>query len=313
MEAYLASQVPNGKTARGYRRHIGHFIETLALECPARVQTIHLVNYRSALMADGRGEATHAQALIAVRSVLRWAIAMGGNDLRLETVQYLLPVPKVQVIKPHESLTEREVERLIAATHRMGPRNHALVLVALGAVRVSELVHVDVLDILDDAGGGTVIHVRQGKGNKDRLMPVRVEVRQAIEAYLTDSAREIGEAGPLFMSQDHAMGCRESWRLSTKTATKIIKTAVELADIKKHISPHALRHTFAFACYLYSKNIIAVQHLLGHSTVATTQRYVSHLDKLQLRSAIPAYLGGGKGPKVKPSAKTGSHNPENLY
>ena len=70
--------------------------------------------------------------------------------------------------------------------------------------------------------------------------------------------------------------------------------------MKRH---HALRHTFAFASYIYSHNIVAVQHLLGHATVATTMRYVAHLDKLQLRSAIPAYLGGGKGPRVKPSTK----------
>jgi len=304
MEAFLASQVPNKKTARGYRRHITQFIGMACLERFSDMQTLHLANYRSELMDDGRGDATHAQALISVRSFLRWGSAMMAHDIRRETVEYLLPVPKVEVIKPHESLSEKEVGRLLKVSEHMGQREHALILVALGAgLRVSELVNVDIKDIHDDPSGGTIIHVRQGKGSKDRLMPVRKEVRKAIEVYLESSGRRIGDGGPLFQSEDRAMGTRDSWRLSTKTASQIVRTAVERADIKKRITPHALRHTFAFASYLYSHNIVAVQHLLGHATVATTMRYVAHLDKLQLRSAIPAYLGGGKGPKVKPSAK----------
>jgi site-specific recombinase XerD len=304
IEAFLAARIPNGKTARGYRRNLLAAFGSMCIERPSEIQTLHLVNWLGELNRDGRGDSSHAAALIAVRSFLKWAGAMGGHDIRNDLVQYLLPVPNVQVLKPHNSLTEKEVGKFLAAGKRGGPRDFALICVALGAgLRVSELVAVDVKDILDDAGGGTVIHVRQGKGKKDRMMPVRKEVRKAMDAYLDASGRTLRDGGPLFMSQDRAMGCRDSWRLSTKTATQIIKRAVELAGIEKRVSPHALRHTFAFASYLYSHNIVAVQHLLGHATVATTMRYVAHLDKLQLRSAIPAFLGGGKGPRVKPSVK----------
>lgn len=304
LDAFLSSQITNRKTARGYRRHNTAFIGATCLERFSDLQTIHLVNYRSELMADGRGVATHSQALISVRSFLRWSCAMGGHDIRRETIEYLLPVPKVTVMKPHESLTEKEVGRFLDGARKGGPRDFALILVTLGAgLRVSELVNVDIKDVLDDPGGGTLLHVRNGKGGKDRMMPVRKEVRKAIDAYLLASFRKHSDMGPLFMSQDRAMGSRDSWRLTTKSATRIIKHAVEVAGIQKRVSPHALRHTFAFASYMYSQNIIAVQHLLGHATVATTMRYVAHLDKLQLRSAIPAFLGGGKGPRVKPSVK----------
>ena len=304
LDSYLGSQIPNSRTARGYRRHIEIAIEDMGIESFAGISQAKLVGYRAGLMQDPRSDATHAQALVALRSFLRWACAMDVLALRWDTIHYLLPVPKYEVIKPHESLTEREVEKLIRAAGHMGQREHALVLVALGAgLRVSELVHVDIRDIYDDAGGGTVIHVRQGKGNKDRMMPVRAEVRQAIEDYLDATHRKMGDIGPLYMSQDRAMGDRDSWRLSTKTATKIIKAAVELAGIEKRVTPHALRHTFAFACYLYSKSPVAVQNLLGHSTINTTLRYINHLDRLDLRKSIPAYLGGGRGPSVRPSAK----------
>ncbi len=155
IEAFLGSQIPNKKTARGYRRHLLHAFGMMAIERISKLQTIHLVTYKSGLMADGRGTATHSQALISVRSFLRWACAMVGHDIRRETVEYLLPVPKVTVMKPHESLTEKEVWKLINAAKDSGPRNHALILVALGAgLRVSELVNVDIKDVLDDLAAG---------------------------------------------------------------------------------------------------------------------------------------------------------------
>lgn len=303
LSIFLDSQIPNKKTARGYRHGCNLFIESQSLERFSDLQTIHLVHWRAELMSNGTASRS-AKALIAVRSFLRWAGAMDAHQIRWETINFLLPVPKVFVFKPHESLSEKEVHRLIEAAKKGGPRDHALILVALGAgLRVSELVSVDLRDVLDDIQGGTVIHVRQGKGSKDRLMPVRKEVRKAIEAYVASSYRKMSDIGPLFMSQDRAMGSRDSWRLTTKSAGRIVKSAVELAGIEKRVSPHALRHTFAFASYMYSQNIVAVQHLLGHATVATTMRYVAHLDKLQLRASIPAYLGGGRGPRVKPSTK----------
>ena len=161
IEAFLAARIPNGKTARGYRRNLLAAFGSMCIERPSEIQTLHLVNWLGELNRDGRGDSSHAAALIAVRSFLKWAGAMGGHDIRNDLVQYLLPVPNVQVLKPHNSLTEKEVGKFLAAGKRGGPRDFALICVALGAgLRVSELVAVDVKDILDDAGGGTVIHVR---------------------------------------------------------------------------------------------------------------------------------------------------------
>jgi integrase/recombinase XerD len=82
-----------------------------------------------------------------------------------------------------------------------------------------------------------------------------------------------------------------------------VKELADKADIRKRITPHALRHTFAFTTYLYCRNLVAVQKLLGHATIATTQRYVAHLDQLDLRKAIPASVVGGKAPAILPSLK----------
>lgn len=153
LEAFLASQIPNKATQRGYRRHLRHAFALMAVETLAEIQPVHLQSFRGYLLADGRGSATHAQCLIA------------------------------------------------------------------------------------------------------------------------------------------------------RSATRVIKEAADRAGIKKRITPHCLRHTFAFSSYLYCRNLMAVSKLLGHATISTTQRYVSHLDQLDLRNAIPAFLSGGKGPRVLPTVK----------
>jgi len=161
-------------------------------------------------------------------------------------------------------------------------------------VRVAELVALDIKDIRNDAVGGTVIHVRQGKGDKDRMIPVRPEVRKVVDRYLNASHRSRNDTGALFLSEDRAMASRENWRLTTKTAGKLVREIADRADIKKRVSPHALRHTFAFVSYLHGRNPLAIQKLLGHASLNTTMRYLAHLDDLDLRSTIPAVLCGGR-------------------
>jgi len=276
----------------------------MAVESLDQIQPVHLMNYRVELMADRRGKSSHAAALIALRSFLKWTGAMQGHKLDISQAEYLLKVPKVTVITPHETLTPEEIVRYLAAAKRVGHRDYCIAIVALGSgVRVAELVALDIRDIRSDASGGTTLHVRQGKGSKDRLIPVRPEVGRAVDAYLKASHRQRGDGGPLFQSEDRAMGARDSWRLSTKSASRIVKALAESAGIRKRISPHALRHTFAFTSYMYCRNLVAIQKLLGHATIATTQRYVAHLDDLDLRCATPASLVGGRGPKVSPQLK----------
>jgi len=302
IESFLGSAIPKKTTARGYRRHLLHAFGIMAVEKLADLEPVLLMSYRRYLLADGRGAATHAQAIIALRSFLTWAAALRGHDIPMDQASYLLKVPKVEVITPHETLSDKEIPRFLEQAKKLGKRDYALMMVALGSgVRVAELVSLDIRDIRHDGADGTIIHVRQGKGGKDRLIPVRPEVRKAVDDYLAESLRKRGDIGPLFLSEDRAMGSRDSWRLTTKSASRIVKACAELAGIEKRISPHALRHTFAFSCYLYCRNLVAVQKLLGHATINTTQRYVSHLDQLDLRKAIPAYLAGGKGPRQRPS------------
>ena len=301
VEAFLNSADINKRTARGYRQHLTAGMGAMCIEKLADLEPIHLVNYRAEIMADSRTASVHSKALISLRSFLKWSSAMRGHAIPIDQAEFLLKVPKTVVITPHQIMTDKEIIRYLATAKHMGKREHTLVLVALGSgVRISELVHIDIKDILEDPGGFT-IHVRQGKGAKDRLIPVRKEIGKAVSDYLQSTGRRMGDGGPLFQSEDNAMSDRDSWRLSTKTATQIVKKCAELADIRKRITPHALRHTFAAATFIHTKNVLIVSKLLGHSGTATTYRYIDHLVNSDMRNATPAYLVGAKGPRVAKS------------
>lgn len=267
----------------------------MAVECLAHLHPIHLSEFKILLGADTRGKATKAHAMISLRSFLQWGSALHGHDLRMESVKYILEVPKTTVVTPHETLNPKEIDAFLHAAHAMGPRAYALAMVALGSgVRVAELVALDIKDVRFDAGGGTVIHVRQGKGNKDRMIPVRKEVRQAVELYLKASGRTARDLGPLFTAEDRAINSRDVWRITTKSAGRLVREMAERADIKKRISPHALRHTFAYTSYMHRRNPMAIQKLLGHSSLNTTMRYLAHLDDLDLRDTISPALSGSR-------------------
>ena len=168
-----------------------------------------------------------------------------------------------------KALTIEQVERLLVAPDPESPqgiRDRAVLelLYATGA-RVSEIVQLDV----DDVSHGAVVRVR-GKGSKERIVPVGVFAREALDAYLTrvrpDLARR-GRATPrLFLGMRGAA-------LSRQSVWLIIQDAAARADLTAHVSPHTLRHSFATHLLQGGADVRVVQELLGHASVATTQIY----------------------------------------
>jgi site-specific recombinase XerD len=164
-----------------------------------------------------------------------------------------------------------------------------LLAVLLGAgLRAAEVVGLDVTDLHDDPEGGMVIAVRRGKGRRDRQVPVQPDVSRLLLAYVAGTGRRLGDPGPLFRSHDRGYHLRERARLSTRAIGYLVRQAMEKAGLAaKAISPHALRHTYAIRALRAGGNVIAVQKLLGHASVATTQRYLDHLALAELRAAVP--------------------------
>lgn len=287
IDAFLAGGVDSLHTRRAYGRHLRDAFALLGIDDIRDLTGEHLAAYRAHLLEDGRGPSTKTQALAAMRKFLRWASATRTTRrFDREVLQATLKSPRAQVINPYTVLTEPEVGRLIKATNTL--RDRAIVMTLLGAgPRVNELVHLDVGDLRHDADGGDILHIREGKGSRDRLVPVREDVSLALHQYLLGSGRTTASLGPLFLAHDRAHGGREHRRVGVRSIRKLIKVLRLRAGIAKRVTPHSLRHSFAIRALRYSGNLVAVSKMLGHRSIATTQTYLNHLGLGELRRAIP--------------------------
>ena len=196
----------------------------------------------------------------------------------------LLEQPKIGRKLP-EILTIEEIDALIAVidlSKNEGHRNRAIIetLYSCG-LRVSELINLRFSDLYFDEGFIRVI----GKGNKERLVPVSSQVQKEIELYNNHIRRhqEItkGHENIVFLN-------RRGSQLTRVMIFTIIKELAKSIGLKKIISPHTFRHSFATHLIEGGANLRAIQDMLGHESITTTEIY-THLDQRFLREAILSF------------------------
>ena len=196
----------------------------------------------------------------------------------------LLEQPKLGRKLP-EVLSIEEVDSLIAAVNlnsNEGPRNRAMleVLYSCG-LRVSELVNLKFTDLFYDEGFVRVI----GKGNKERLVPLSKSVELEISTYQEKMRSKLnvkdGHENFIFLN-------RRGKQLTRVMVFIIIKDLASKIDLKKSISPHTFRHSFATHLIEGGANLRAIQEMLGHESIITTEIY-THLDQSFLKEAILSY------------------------
>lgn len=192
----------------------------------------------------------------------------------------LLESPKIGLKLP-EVLTVKEINSILDSidlTQPEGQRNRAIleVLYSCG-LRVSELVSLRITDIYFDEGFIKV----EGKGSKQRLVPISQIAIKEIKNYLYDRNHipvKKGFEDILFLS-------KRGTSLSRITIFHIIKQQAALAGIKKNISPHTFRHSFATHLLEGGAHLLAIQEMLGHEKITTTEIY-THIDRQFLRKEI---------------------------
>lgn len=182
-------------------------------------------------------------------------------------------------------LSIEEIDQLIRAIDLSKPeghRNKALLetLYSCG-LRVSELVNLKFSDVFFEQGFIRVI----GKGNKERLVPVNSKVEKEIKLY-TEGIRKSLNIQP--GNEDYIFLNRRGRKLTRVMIFTIIKNLSEQIGLQKTISPHTFRHSFATHLIEGGANLRAVQAMLGHESITTTEIY-THLDKSFLREAIISY------------------------
>lgn len=290
VESYLAAALDSPHTQRAYRRHVRGQLAALGASSVAEFAALtgaQLANHRARVMTNGLAPKSQSLELGALRSFLTWTRAMGVHRLPAEVVGVALRSPRSTTVTPFQVLTEPEVAAILAAAPTT--RDLALLAVMLGGgLRVAEVVALDVGDVLEDQEGQTALHVRQGKGRKDRIVPVQPEVARVIRASLAEENRHTGDKGALFLSRDRWTAKTGRSRLNPRSVWyRVRMTAAAAGILGKRVSPHALRHTYAIRALRSGGNIVAVSKLLGHANIATTQRYVDHLQLGELRAAVP--------------------------
>lgn len=192
----------------------------------------------------------------------------------------LIVTPKAHRTLP-DTLSYSEIISIIETidlSHQNGHRNRAILEVLYGCgIRVSELTSLRLSDIFADDG---IIRVT-GKGNKQRLTPITDVALRQIELYLANRREIVAKPGCaeiLFLN-------RRGGKLSRVMIFNIVRDAARAAGITKPIHPHTLRHSFATHLVEAGADIRAVQQMLGHVSITTTEIY-THVSLTALRSAI---------------------------
>ena len=219
-----------------------------------------------------------ARSISAIRSLFRYLLLDGYIDVDPAD---MLEIPKIGKHLP-DVLSLGEVDRILAAidlSQPEGQRDHAAIeLLYSCGLRVSELCHLRFSDLfLDEA------YLRiTGKGGKQRMIPVSPKAIRELQLWFSDREQitpEPGEEDYVFISR------RRRKHLSRITVFHFIKQYAAQAGITKTISPHTFRHTFATHLLEGGANLRAIQAMLGHESIATTEIY-THIDKTYLREQV---------------------------
>ena len=245
---------------------------------PESVKLENLEHFAAGLHDIGITPRSQARILSGVRSFYKFLLM----DRRIDALPTeLLPSPKIGEHLP-EVLSVEEIDRIISGidlSEKEGQRNRAIIemLYSCG-LRVSELCNLLISDIWRDEGFVKVM----GKGRKERFVPI--SWRALRELSLWEECRchiniRPGNEDYVFLS------FKRGRKLSRITVFHIVKVLAENAGITKEISPHTFRHSFATHLLEGGANLRAIQEMLGHESIATTEIY-THLDNSRLREEI---------------------------
>lgn len=245
---------------------------------PESVKLENLEHFAAGLHDIGITPRSQARILSGVRSFYKFLLM----DRRIDALPTeLLPSPKIGEHLP-EVLSVEEIDRIISGidlSEKEGQRNRAIIemLYSCG-LRVSELCNLLISDIWRDEGFVKVM----GKGRKERFVPI--SGRALREFSLWEECRchiniRPGNEDYVFLS------FKRGRKLSRITVFHIVKVLAENAGITKEISPHTFRHSFATHLLEGGANLRAIQEMLGHESIATTEIY-THLDNSRLREEI---------------------------
>ncbi len=262
-------------------KKLAQFALSQAINNPALIKHTHLVNFLHFLTELGLAERSQARIISGLKSFYHFLVL---EDLLETNPAKLIQSPKLGRKLP-QVLSQKEIETLLSAidlSKPEGQRNKAIIEVLYGCgLRVSELTELKISHLYLAEGFIRVI----GKGNKERLIPIGSSAVKALKLYFHDRNR-MGNISK--EARDIVFLNRRGKGLTRVMIFTIIKQLSQKAGIKKSISPHSLRHAFATHLVEGGADLRAVQEMLGHASILTTEVY-THLNNQYLRETIQEY------------------------
>lgn len=246
------------------------------------VQRVHIVQFLSFLKEQGKSSKTIARHIASVRALHQFLLREKATE---QDPSVLIETPKLERSLP-KVLSLREVEILLDSpkeNNHFGIRDKAMIeLLYATGIRVSELISFDIENVHLTMGFVRCI----GKGNKERIIPIGRTAAEAINRYL-----EHGR--PHFVTKKHHNNAlflnHQGKRLTRQGFWKILKKLTTEAGIEKELTPHTLRHSFATHLLENGADLRAVQEMLGHADISTTQIY-THVSKTRLKDVYSKFF-----------------------
>ena len=275
----------SGNSVEAYVRDVEKLEEFLELSkidlAPARIQEEHLSAFLKYIAELGLAAHSQARMLSGIKAFFKYLLL--ENEITEDPTE-LLESPRLPRKLP-DVLSYEEIETMLSAIDHSTPegtRNRAIMEVLYSSgLRVSELTDLQLTNCHFDIGFLRII----GKGDKMRLVPIGREAIKYTQIYL-DHVR--GDIAPQKGSEDIVFLNRRGGQLSRVMIFLMIKDTAEKAGIDKNVSPHTFRHSFATHLIEGGASLRAVQEMLGHESITTTEIY-THLDRDYLRQIITEF------------------------
>lgn len=261
---------------------LAHFFELNKLSPkPAEVTAANLKDFLKWITELGMTPNSQSRIISGIRAFYKYLLL---EDIVDADPTELIEMPKLGRKLP-VVLSLQEIDKMISAidlSEPEGHRNKAILetLYSCG-LRVTELVELKISNLFFDDGFVKVV----GKGNKERLVPIGENAIKSIELYINHHRKLIS---PKNGDEDIVFLNRRGGKLSRVMIFLIIKKLAATVGIKKKISPHTFRHSFATSLVEGGADLRAVQQMLGHESITTTEIY-THLDREYLKSVIALY------------------------
>jgi integrase/recombinase XerC len=276
-------------TVRAYQRELALFIAYLTKQfgkdCNVRrIEHLHIRGYLAELYSRGLSKASAARALAAVRSWFKWLARMGHVAQNPAALVATPKLPKHLPRVPTIEQMNRALDSRASEAEESGwPARDAVIFELLYGcgIRNAELVGLDLKHI---RWAAETLLVR-GKGAKERLVPFGDAAAAAIRAYLPEREARLTAAGKRTEALLISARVKSSGRLTTRSVGRIVKRIAVAHGMAPETHPHTLRHAFGTHMLEEGADLRAIQELLGHERLSTTQRYT----QLTVRQVAEVY------------------------